>query len=179
MRITTLYILAAVLTLFSFQEVKMSKSAQKKMGKAISGVWDVEWEAKDLAFKSTETVEKEFSGAEKVMILTEAGGSQLGYAVIAQAKGRYDLFDLLIIYDLDLNIKATQVLVYREDWGGEIASARWMRQFIGKGNQDKIALTHDIQGISGATISCQSATQEIRKMTSIVHKLKEEGALNI
>ena len=50
------------------------------------------------------------------------------------------------------------MLIYREDYGGEIGSKRWLRQFIGKTSKDKLKYQKDIMAISGATISASSMT---------------------
>jgi Na+-translocating ferredoxin:NAD+ oxidoreductase RnfG subunit len=80
----------------------------------------------------------------------------------------------MVLYNPDLTIKSSKVLIYREDWGAEIASTRWLRQFIGLSSKDQIALDHDIQGISGATISCRSAVIGIKLLTDIMSRLDEK-----
>ena len=167
------------LVLLSFQGIKLSKGAKKKMDKAIIGAWQTEFALKELSINGGISKELNLTGDEVLYAVREMDNSLLGYAVLTHAKGRYDLFDLLIVYNPELDIQKTQVLVYREDWGGEIASARWLKQFVGMDASSKIQLSHDVQGISGATISCQSATQEIKRVTVLVNRLKEKGALSI
>ena len=56
----------------------------------------------------------------------------LGYAFIDKAPSKTDEFDYLVLFDENLIIKKAKVLMYREDYGGEIGSRRWLKQFIGK-----------------------------------------------
>ena len=56
----------------------------------------------------------------------------VGYSYNSKAPSLYNLYDYLIILDENLKIKKSKILVYREDYGGEIASKRWLKQFIGK-----------------------------------------------
>jgi len=54
-----------------------------------------------------------------------------GYLYYGQAKGKAANFDYIVIFDNDLIITKIKVLVYRESYGGEIGSYRWLKQFIG------------------------------------------------
>lgn len=90
----------------------------------------------------------------------------VGYAFVDKAPSKTDQFDYLIILDKDLIIKKTKVLVYREDYGGEIGSRRWLKQFIGKTSKDQLKYRRDIIAISGATISALSMTQAINLFLS-------------
>ncbi|TVZ55101.1 FMN-binding protein [Lutibacter sp. Hel_I_33_5] len=82
----------------------------------------------------------------------------IGYAFIDKAPSKTDEFDYLILLDTNLIIKKSKVLKYREDYGGEIGSRRWLKQFIGKKSNDTLQYGNDIMAISGATISANSMT---------------------
>jgi hypothetical protein len=97
----------------------------------------------------------------------------LGYAYVGKAPSKTDQFDYLIILDKALIIKKSKVLVYREDYGAEIGSRRWLKQFIGKSGKDQLKYQRDIMAISGATISALSMTQAINQFLAdlnILHK---------
>ena len=83
----------------------------------------------------------------------------------------------MLLYSPELKILSAQILVYRESYGGEIASWRWLRQFIGLSNENTMKLGDDIQGISGATISCQAATNGFKESTILINAMKLEGKL--
>ncbi len=97
----------------------------------------------------------------------------IGYAFIDKAPSKTDEFDFLVLLDVNLIVAKTKVLIYREDYGGEIGSRRWLKQFIGKTSKDKLKYEKDIIAISGATISASSMTIAINNFLrnlEILHK---------
>ena len=60
-----------------------------------------------------------------------------GYAFIWTAPIKTDSFKYFELLDKDLVIGKAKVLVYREDYGGEIVSKLWLSQFISK-NRDSV-----------------------------------------
>ena len=86
-------------------------------------------------------------------------------------------FDYLIILDLDLKIIDSKVLVYRENWGGEIGSKRWLKQFKYKGKDDRLKYMHDISAISGATISVKSMIKTVNLFLDSVNILNQNSVL--
>lgn len=85
----------------------------------------------------------------------------VGYAFVDKAPSKTDDFDYLVLLDKNLIIAKTKVLIYREDYGGEIGSKRWLQQFIGKKASEKLIYEKDIIPISGATISAYSMTTAV------------------
>ena len=97
----------------------------------------------------------------------------LGYAYVSKAASKTDAFDYLVILDPQLIIKKAKVLIYREDYGGEIGSTRWLKQFIGKSQDDSLKYGDTISAISGATISVRSMTNamnDLLQSIKILHK---------
>jgi Na+-translocating ferredoxin:NAD+ oxidoreductase RnfG subunit len=82
-----------------------------------------------------------------------------GYVYVDKAPSKTADFDYLVIFDHNLKIARTKVLIYREEYGGEIGSKRWLRQFTGKSSEDSL---DDIAAISGATISVRSMTNAVK-----------------
>ncbi|MEO6346615.1 MAG: FMN-binding protein [Aquaticitalea sp.] len=96
----------------------------------------------------------------------------LGYAYVSKAASKTDQFDYLVLLDMELIVKKAKVLVYREDYGGEIGSKRWLQQFIGKSQYDQLKYQDNIVAISGATISVRSMTNamnDLLKSLKILH----------
>ena len=84
----------------------------------------------------------------------------IGYTVMTAAKGRYDYFDYLVIYDPGLVILNIQVFEYRSDHGYEICNKKWLNQFEGKRGCD-LNYGKEIDAISGATYSAFSITEDL------------------
>ncbi|MEG9326976.1 Na+-translocating ferredoxin:NAD+ oxidoreductase RNF, RnfG subunit [Salinimicrobium catena] len=101
-------------------------------------------------------------------------GELLGYAYLDRAPSKTAEFDYLVIFDKDLAIARTKVLVYREEYGGEIGSRRWLRQFTGKSKASE--LDH-IAAISGATISVRSMKNAVKDILVSVEILQKNNAL--
>ena len=172
-------ILVAITTVFFGFETDLPKSAWKKVEKEWKKLWP------DQLIKKEE-IEIPLSINEGLgvkdlnysLYKLHAGENRTGYMIISKAFGRYDFFDYMVIYNLDLTIRSAKVLIYRENWGVEIASTRWLKQFTGLSFKDPIAISHDIQGISGATISCKSATLGVKQLTLLIAKLREKDLLD-
>jgi uncharacterized protein with FMN-binding domain len=85
-----------------------------------------------------------------------------GLMYIGSAKGRYDWFDFMILYNPDLVIEKVEILVYRSDHGFEIMNKRWLEQFKGSSGCD-FEYGKNIDAISGATLSANSLTKAIQE----------------
>lgn len=105
----------------------------------------------------------------------ENGG--MGYAVFGSATGKLMPFDYMLALDAKIRIVAVEILSYRESHGGEVRMAGFRRQFIGKDGDDAIQLGTDIRHVTGATISCQSLTDAIRKQVTMMSILHDAGIL--
>ncbi|MEQ6118378.1 FMN-binding protein [Reichenbachiella sp. MALMAid0571] len=162
---------------FAMQDVKFPKSALKKIDRSITNTWGVEEYNKSPI--SLSGIDFELTGLENVNVIEGTDSEPLGYMVLSKGRGKYDYFDLMVLYDKELKIVASEVLVYREDYGGEIGSGRWLKQFVGKNITSEFKLSNDVQGISGATISVRSATQEFKRLTRLMEQLKNQNKLNI
>ncbi|MFY0652638.1 MAG: FMN-binding protein [Cyclobacteriaceae bacterium] len=175
MRTTYIILLLIGLSAFGGLGIKLPKSAIKKMDKSIKSAWAVE-EYETIQVSLEGLTEFKLDGNEKVSVI-KAQNESIGFMVLSQAYGKYDFFDLMVLYDNELKIKSSAVLVYREDFGGEIGSGRWLRQFVGKDKSSQFKLDEDVQGISGATISVRSATREFKRVTSLMEQLKKQNKL--
>ena len=84
--------------------------------------------------------------------------SLIAYYCIEQAPSKHDHFEFLVIYSSDIKIQHVSILVYREDYGYEIKSKRWLKQFSTRD-------TPKVQAISGATISVNSLKKHVERLT--------------
>jgi hypothetical protein len=126
--------------------------------------------SKHYTIEKVETQEiKELSNSSDRFFNVFNGDQHLGIVVLTAAKGRYDTFEYMIIYDLKLDIELIKILVYRSDYGSEITAKRWLSQFYNKGN-DNLKYGSDIQAISGATFSALSLTKNINRINKILEE---------
>ena len=95
----------------------------------------------------------------------------LGYLVLTASMGRYESFDYMVVYDLELTVKEIDVLNYTSSHGGEVASKKWLKQFVGY-NGKHLKYGTDIEAITGATYSAGSLTKDLESITNLLKKNK-------
>jgi len=100
-----------------------------------------------------------------------------GYLYYGQAKGKSAFFDFIVIFDKDLIISKIKILTYRESYGGEIGSMRWLKQFIGLSPKSSALYKNNIAAISGATISASALTIEVNKLLKSIDILIQNHLL--
>ena len=76
----------------------------------------------------------------------------------------------------DGTLQDVQVMVYREPHGDEIRERRFRAQFAGKKLQDPLVVGKDIDAISGATISSNSAAYAARKGLALADLLRRRAS---
>lgn len=91
------------------------------------------------------------------------GHRLLGYAMVLDERGKYRPITFLVATGPDLAVREVEVLVYREDRGGEVGSARFLRQYRGKRASDPVRTHRDIVNITGATISVNALNDGVRR----------------
>ncbi len=104
-----------------------------------------------------------------------ANNHTIGYALLDNVKGKSMPITFLVLYDPEGNIQHSVVIKYREAYGGEVGRRQWLDQFSGK---NASATYNEIDAISGATISVQSLTKGIQKLTLLCQVLQKESNIN-
>ena len=96
---------------------------------------------------------------------------------MSKALSKTALFDYLVLLDKNLIVLKSKVLIYREEYGGEIGSTRWLKQFIGKKGGDELKYGDNIVAISGATISVRSMTNAMNDLLKSIYILQNKNIL--
>jgi FMN-binding domain len=91
----------------------------------------------------------------------EAGG----FFIVDEVIGKHELISYAVGLNADGSIKQVEILAYRESYGYEIRNERWRRQFVGK--RAPLRMDHDIQNISGATLSCTHVTDGVNRILAL------------
>lgn len=154
-----------IVVLISFQLSAQSPRLLKKATKLIEKTYAVD----DIQLKHKEFQTNSVVGDFYKII---DSNQLLGYAFIGTAPSKTDTFEYLVVFDSSLVIKKVNVLVYREDYGGEIGSNRWLRQFVGKARSTDLAVGKNIAAISGATISVYSMTNAVNQLLNEMNKFE-------
>ena len=155
-----------ILFFISFQLTAQSPRLLKKATKLIEKTYavnDVQLEYKEFQTKSVVGNFYKITDTDKL----------LGFAFLGTAPSKTDTFEYLVVFDQSLIIKKVNVLVYREDYGGEIGSNRWLKQFVGKARSTELTVGKNIAAISGATISVYSMTNAVNQLLSEMNQFEQ------
>ncbi len=155
----------------------ISPKLEKKINKMIINYFETEEFSKELitiAADQDAKVPSDFK--ENLFKITDASGL-LGYVYLGNAPSKTATFDYLVLFDTDFIVKKSNVLIYREEYGGEIGSKRWLKQFNGKSSGSEIKFPQDITPISGATISVRSMSNAINDVLQSIKTLQENNVL--
>ncbi len=140
----------------------LPKNVAKKVVKEVEKTFEVEGFAMEAISISTSLNQKlPVRITEDNLFRLTHGERLLGYAFVDQAPSKTAKFDYLVVFDAELKVRHSKVLIYREEYGGEIGSKRWLKQFLGKTSGDRVSHESNIDGIAGATISVRSMTNAV------------------
>ena len=162
MKLKQLYSVAIIAFSFLLFSFGLPDKLKKKVTKEVKTTFDIkDFQLNELIIN--DTVQQKLSKRTNTNYLfkIEKDNEILGYAYVDKAPSKTDEFDYLILLNKNLIIAKTKILIYREDYGGEIGSKRWLKQFIGKKSSDKLQYEKDIIAISGATISALAMTNAV------------------
>ena len=150
---------------------------QKKADKSFSKIWeDGAPTLSFLAFTKAELDKADVKNVELYKLISSTK-QDMGFVYFTEAPSKVETFTYMIIFNPDLSIMHTEVLKYKENYGAEICSKRFLKQFIGKKNGLNLEFEQDIDGISGATISSRSIIRGVKIASRNIVKLKENNLI--
>ncbi len=168
----------AALFFWSFARTGISARLKQKLDSAVQSTFELE------QFRLTQvSVAPEIDSRTPVSLDEDhlfqitAGDRLMGYAYLGEAPSMKNVFDYVVLLNPDLSIRKSKVLIYREDYGRQIGSQRWLRQFIGIKPGDPIRYGEEVDAISGATISAKSMTKAVKEVMESLAILKSENVL--
>jgi len=109
--------------------------------------------------------------------LAQRDGVTLGYVVVDQVIGKFELISYAVGIGSDGAIRQIEVLSYRESHGHEIRLQAWRKQFVGKGSAAPLRVGEDIANISGATLSCSHVTDGVKRIVTVIDLARQLGTL--
>ena len=126
--------------------------------------------------KSVELSEKELSDINGQFVNNGiyqllSGNEFVGFLVLTSSMGRFEPFDYMVVYNSDRSVKEIDVLNYTSPHGGEVASQKWLKQFVGYDGKH-LKYGSDIDAITGATYSASSLVKDIESITIYMKKIK-------
>lgn len=104
------------------------------------------------------------------------GGTPLGRAIVVEEIGKHRPITFVVGLRPDRAVEDVAVMAYREAYGGEIASRRFLRQYGGKRPRDDLRTPQGIRNVAGATLSVEAASRAVRKAQAIAAMLEQDTA---
>ena len=98
----------------------------------------------------------------------------IAYALMDNVLGKSMPITFLVIVKIDGRIITSEVIKYREAYGGEVGNKNWLAQFTHFSDTSDFKLGKNIDGISGATISVNSLTKGIHKIAVLFPLIKDK-----
>ena len=172
-------VMLSTLFLFGFKVDKLSPRLQEKINSAVTGTYEVtdftmNWV--DITPELNQKTPSELGGDNLFEVVSQ--GKSLGYVYVGVAPSLKKTFDYVVLFDADMSIKKSKILIYREDHGRQVGSQRWLKQFIGRKSGETLVYGKDIDGISGATVSAKSMTLAVSQVLESMEILKESQVFN-
>lgn len=159
-------------TIFLIMGFGLPKNIKKKVDKEITDYFEIDsFEMEAIALNQNLDVPSTINNENLYKLFD--GKTPIGYLFVDQAPSKTAKFDYMVLLDTNLKILKSKVLIYREEYGGEIGSKRWLRQFEGKIAGNRVDHETNIDGIAGATISVRSMTNAIDDLLQTLAILKE------
>jgi Na+-translocating ferredoxin:NAD+ oxidoreductase RnfG subunit len=116
---------------------------------------------------------------EYTLFVAQTGAHVDGYALFDEERGQHELISFGTFFDAQGHVTRVEVLAYREPFGDEIRAERFRRQFVGRDAHSGFATDHDIDAISGASISSRSMCTGVQRAAVLLEEavLRERAPL--
>ncbi len=105
-----------------------------------------------------------------------AGTKRIGRAIVVEEIGKHRPITLVVGVGEDHKVAGVAVMTYREAYGGEIRSRRFLAQYRGKAASDPLAPSQDIVNITGATLSARAVGRAVKKAIAVLDEAGETGS---
>ena len=144
---------------------------KKYFPKNIEIDWSIYKIPKDVKKTIQRTVKQKFFRSELNLWTITDEDSLKYYALLDNVIGKTMPISFLCVFDNSGKVQHSSVIKYREPYGGEVGSRKWQDQFISYTDSSSYKVGKDISGISGATLSVNSLTKGIHKLSILIHKI--------
>ena len=90
------------------------------------------------------------------------------YALMDNVIGKSMPITFIVVFNEEGAVVNSSLIKYREGYGGEVKSKKWLNQFNGMKQDSLYKFPGNIAGISGATISVNSMTRGFGKLSLLL-----------
>ena len=92
----------------------------------------------------------------------------IDFALMDNVIGKSMPITFIVVFNNTGEVKYSSLIKYREAYGGEVKSKTWLDQFNGMKQDSLYKFPGNIAGISGATLSVNSMTRGIGKLSLLL-----------
>jgi hypothetical protein len=104
---------------------------------------------------------------EYVIFVAKRADQIIGHAVIVEEIGKHRPITFVVGLRVDGTVNDVAVMAYREAYGGEVQSKRFLKQYRDKTSASALRSPADIQNIAGATLSVDAASRAVKKALAV------------
>ena len=102
----------------------------------------------------------------------ERDGATLGHAIVVEEIGKHRPITFVVGIRPDGSVADVAVMAYREAYGGEVRSPRFLGQYQGRATADPMRPYHEIRNVAGATLSVEAASRAVKKAQAVAVALE-------
>lgn len=96
------------------------------------------------------------------------GEEKLGRSVIVEEIGKHRAITFVVGVDPEGEVVGVAVMAYREAYGGEVRSRRFLAQYRGKSAADALMPGSDVRNLAGATLSARAIGRGVKKAIAVL-----------
>ena len=142
---------------FTRDDVVVTPERRAQVTAGLGGVLPSVWEERWIVFRAVR------------------GGTPIGRAIVVEEIGKHRPITFVVGLRPDRTVEDVAVMAYREAYGGEIATRRFLRQYAGKRPGDDLRTPQGIKNVAGATLSVEAASRAVRKAQVIAAALDQDA----
>ena len=173
------YISVIILINFCFSS-KITDKTEKLLNDYFPENTSIDWSMYDLPKDVKKTIQntvKQKFFRDEVNLWTITNKDSLKYyAILDNVIGKTMPITFLCIFNQSAKVEHSSIIKYREPYGGEVGNKKWLNQFIEYNDSSPYKVGGDISGISGATLSVNSITKGIHKLSILIHEIIKDDS---
>ena len=100
------------------------------------------------------------------------GDERLGTSIIVEEVGKHRAITFVVGIDTNDEVVGVAVMAYREAYGGEVRSRRFLSQYRGKSADDALIPGSDVRNIAGATLSARAIGRGVKKAIAVLDSVE-------
>lgn len=115
--------------------------------------------------------QQKFYSSAVYLYKVEKNNGDRAYAILDNVNGKSMPITFIVFFNAAGVIESSQIVKYREQYGGAVKNKNWNQQFVGKNSLSSFIVGKDINSITGATISVNSISKGIHKLSLLISEI--------